>query len=495
MTTHPTLAECLAGLAAPPLPVDPVDALVLDSHLALPGSVFLAVRGTVRHGLEFLDEARRRGARLVVYEPGPGIDAPPGFPAIPVPGLRQHVGEIASRFYRHPSRQMNIQAVTGTNGKTSVAWFLTQALDRLGERTAYLGTLGAGPLGSITPQDRTTPDPLALQAQLAEWLARGVTVVNLEASSHALDQGRLVGTRITLGLFSNLTHDHLDYHGDLIHYREAKARLFRDFALQGGVFNVRDPLGRELANQFAEDRVGIRVALEPEPDCAADLWIDAPLDERPDGMHFVLRSRDRAVPVTTPLSGRFNLENLLLVAGALRFRGLDLREIAPLLGVLHAPPGRFERFQAPGRPLVVVDYAHTPDALEQALQTLARSVLGERTVVFGCGGERDARKRPVMGAIAARYASRIILTDDNPRGEDPVKITDAICAGIPDRTRVSVVHDRREAIQRALEDTDPDGAVLVAGKGHETTQVAGGIEHPHSDREVVAEWLGLEVPR
>ncbi|MHB1544188.1 MAG: UDP-N-acetylmuramoyl-L-alanyl-D-glutamate--2,6-diaminopimelate ligase [Gammaproteobacteria bacterium] len=495
MTPRSSLRACLAGFASDPVPDEPVDSFVLDSHAAIPGSVFLAVRGAQRHGLEFLDEARGRGARMVVYEPGPGIRAPAGFPAVSVPDLRHHVGEIAARFYGNPSEHLTIDAVTGTNGKTSVAWFLTQALDRLGERTAYLGTLGAGLLGAITPQDRTTPDPVALQLQLAEWLKRGVTAVSLEASSHALDQGRLAGTRITLGLFSNLTHDHLDYHGDLVRYREAKSKLFRDFALQGSVFNVRDPVGRDLARQLDPDRPLIRVALEPVPAWAADLWIDAPIEHHPDGMRFLLRDRTQEVPVTTPLWGRFNIENLLLVAGALRFRGLDFRAIGSLLEQLSPPPGRFERFQAPGRPLVVVDYAHTPDALEQALETLAQATVGELTVVFGCGGERDAQKRSIMGAIAARHARRIVLTDDNPRGEDPEEITDAIRTGIPKAVWVRIEHDRKLAIRLALETADPKGAVLVAGKGHETTQVAGGIESPHSDRMVVAELLGVEAPR
>ncbi|EQD81066.1 UDP-N-acetylmuramoylalanyl-D-glutamate--2,6-diaminopimelate ligase, partial [mine drainage metagenome] len=265
MTPRSSLAACLAGFATEPVPDEPVGSFVLDSHAVVPGSVFLAVQGTLRHGLEFLDEARRRGARMVVYEPGPGIQTPAGLPAVPVPGLRQHVGEIAARFYGHPSEYMTVYAVTGTNGKTSVAWFLTQALDHLGERTAYLGTLGAGFPGAITPQDRTTPDPIALQSQLAEWRVRGVTAVSLEASSHALDQGRLLGTRITLGLFSNLTHDHLDYHQDRTRYGNAKSRLFSDFALKGAVMNVRDPFGRDLAHRFSRDRALIRVAREPDP--------------------------------------------------------------------------------------------------------------------------------------------------------------------------------------------------------------------------------------
>lgn len=493
MTPQVSLAACLSGLTTARVPDEPVSALALDSRSLIPGGVFLAVQGTVRHGLDFVDEARRRGARLVVYEPAPGLEPPPGLPAIAVPGLRQQVGEIAARFYGRPSGSMSLHAVTGTNGKTSVAWFLAQALDQLGERTAYLGTLGAGRLGDVVPGDRTTPDPIAFQTQLARWRDQGVSAVSLEASSHALDQGRLTGTQITLGLFSNLTRDHLDYHRDLAHYRQAKSRLFRDFTLKGAVLNVRDPLGRDLAHETPGDRVLIRVALNPEPAWKADLWIEGAVTVHTGGMHFELRDRSGAARVTTPLWGHFNLENLLLVAGVLRYRGLDLRAIGSLLGTLRTPPGRFERFESPGHPLVVVDYAHTPDALEQALTTLIEMGYPGPTVVFGCGGERDIGKRPVMGAIAARLAGRIFLTDDNPRSEDPVTITDAIRAGIPPEAWVQVEHDRSRAIQLAVAATDPAGAVLVAGKGHETVQVARGIEYPHSDRRVVAQLLGLEL--
>ncbi len=489
MTLRPDLAACLAGFTSDPIPDGPIVSLVLDSRQILPGSVFLAVQGTHRHGLEYLDEARDGGAWAVVYEPGAGIGVPAGLPSVAVPELRRRVGEIAARFYGHPSDGMSIYAVTGTNGKTSVAWFLTQALDRLGERTGYLGTLGAGPLGAIEPSDRTTPDPIALQSTLSDWRDRGFTAVSLEASSHALDQGRLGGTRISVGLFSNLTHDHLDYHGDLAHYRAAKSKLFSDFSLDGAVFNVRDPIGRDFARELVPGRPKIRVALEPDPAWAVDLGIDRAVEYRPDGMRFLLRDRTHEVPVTTPLWGRFNLENLLLVAGALRYRGLDLAAIGSLLGQLNPPPGRFERFEAPGRPLVVVDYAHTPDALAQALETLRQAVRGELTVVFGCGGERDTQKRPVMGAIAARQARRIILTDDNPRSEEPAQITDAIRMGIPDAAWVRVEHDRSRAIRLALETTDPMGAVLVAGKGHEITQVVDGREMAYSDRTTVADLL------
>ncbi len=485
----PRLIDCLDGFTRDPLPDLTVAGLSLDSRSVGPGSVFLAVQGSREHGLAYLTEARARGAVAVVYEPVPGQERPSGLPALAVEGLGRHVGEIAARFYGHPSSALWLAAVTGTNGKTSVAWFLAQALEAFGVRSAYLGTLGAGPVGRLEPHDRTTPDPVFLQATWALWRDQGLEAVALEASSHALDQGRLAGTRLDLGLFTNLTPEHLDYHRDLAAYRAAKSRLFTDFPLRGAVFNVGDETGGEWARTPLGPERRLRVACDPEPGLAVDLSICRGIRQSPEGLSFDLAEGPRTVRVTTTLWGRFHLENLLVVAGALRLRGFGLAEIAAQLGQLRAPPGRFERFEALGRPLVIVDYAHTEDALLKALTSLRGYVSGPLTVVFGCGGNRDPYKRPVMGRVAAAHAQRIIVTDDNPREESPEAIAAEITRGVPQGHWLRVEHDRREAIRLALAVTDPTGAVLVAGKGHETVQVVDGREFPCSDRKNVSELL------
>jgi UDP-N-acetylmuramoyl-L-alanyl-D-glutamate--2,6-diaminopimelate ligase len=489
MTPLPRLSDCLDGFTTDPVPDLAVTGLTLDSRSVEHGMVFLAVQGSRKHGLDYLVEARARGAAAVVYEPVSGLQAPTGLPAMAVERLGHHAGEIAARFYEHPSTALWLAAVTGTNGKTSVAWFLAQVLEALGVPTGYLGTLGAGPVGRLEPHDRTTPDPVFLQATWARWRDQGLRAVALEASSHALDQGRLAGTDLDLGLFTNLTPEHLDYHRDLAGYRAAKARLFADFPLRAAVFNVGDATGREWARSPAGPERRLRVACDPEPGWEVDLAIRRGIRQSADGLSFELAERGRSVLVKTALWGRFHLENLLVVAGALRLRGLDLAEIAAQLGPLRAPPGRFERFEAPGRPLVIVDYAHTGDALLKALTSLRGYVSGPITVVFGCGGDRDPHKRPVMGHVAATYAQRIIVTDDNPRDESPDAIAREISSGVPHGHWLRIEHDRREAIRLALSVTDSTGAVLVAGKGHETVQVVGDRELPCSDRGNVSELL------
>ncbi len=489
MPPAPHLPDCLEGFTTDPVPDLAVTGLTLDSRSVSPGTVFLAIRGSRQHGLEYLDEARARGAVAVVYEPVPGHDRPTGLPALAVAGLGQHVGEIAARFYGHPSSALWLAAVTGTNGKTSVAWFLAQALEGFGVPSAYLGTLGAGPVGRLEPHDRTTPDPVFLQATWAHWRDLGLEAVALEASSHALDQGRLLGTRLDFGLFTNLTPEHLDYHRDLAAYRAAKARLFTDFPLRGAVFNVGDETGRGWAEGSLGPEHRLRVACDPEPGWAVDLSIRRGIRQSTDGLTFDLAEGRRTARVATRLWGRFHLENLLVVAGALRLRGFDLAEIASQLGRLCAPPGRFERFEAPGRPLVIVDYAHTEDALFKALTSLRGYVSGPITVVFGCGGNRDPYKRPVMGRVAAAHAQRIIVTDDNPRDESPEAIAREITSGVPPGHWLRIEHDRREAIRLALAVTDSTGAVLVAGKGHEMVQVVAGRELDCSDRKNVSELL------
>ncbi len=465
--------------------------LTLDSREVRAGSLFVALRGSVRHGAEFVPQALAQGAVAVLWEPVAGVpapQAPAGVAVVAVPGLGAQLGSIADRFFDAPSAHLRITAITGTNGKTTCAWLLAQCLERLGRRSAYVGTLGWGRSGALTPLSHTTPDAISLQRLLAALRTDGVTDVALEASSHALDQQRLAGVRLHTAAFTNLTHDHLDYHGTLQAYGAAKARLFAFPALRQMVINVGDAFGRELALRLAGD---VRLIAA---------WLDAPgvtpADWR-DVRHLhatALRCAARGIAMQFAgsfgeaaldcrLIGRFNGENARVVLACLLALGVPAAQATGALAGSVAPPGRMEIVagDAPARPLAVVDYAHTPDALAKALAALREHCRGLLWCVFGCGGDRDPTKRAVMGDIADRLADRIIVTDDNPRTEDPAVITRAILAGVT-RQQAQVIADRAAAIAAALNQAGADDIVLIAGKGHEDYQIYGRTRRAFSDR-------------
>ena len=493
-----SLSWLFDGIAALPANSARVTDLTLDSREVRAGSLFLALRGEHTHGLCFAAEAVARGASVVLWEPGGAEDAvpwvAPGQPApvfaAPIAGLRQLVGRIADRFFGAPSSCLRVVGVTGTNGKTTAAYLLAQCLNGLQSDAAYMGTLGWGRPGALAAPTHTTPDVVTVHRQLAQLHAAGVRDVAMEVSSHALDQGRVDGVRFHCAAFTNLTRDHLDYHPTMAAYGAAKARLFAVANLGHRVINVGDGFGRELAASYAGGAPLTAVwvgAGEAGRFADRSLWVnEVQLELR--GISLALNGSFGTARVATRLLGRFNAENSVVVLGCLLTMGMSLADAGAALARCTAPPGRMELIDGAGggKPVAVIDYAHTPDALAKALSALREHCRGVLWCVFGCGGDRDPGKRPLMGAIAGELADRIIITDDNPRSENPAGITRAIAEGVAaagvNSTPWCVIHDRAEEIGMALREAVTDDMVLIAGKGHEDYQIYGATRRRFSDR-------------
>ena len=482
----------LTGFAGGVPPV-PVSGLTLDSRRVRPGEAFFAVRGTRDHGLQHVAQAVSRGAGAVVWEPAHGLEPPRiDVPCVAVERLGWHVGEIAARFYDDPTGRMFVAGVTGTDGKTSTAHLVAQALEQLGRPCAYLGTLGIGRLDRLDEATHTTPDPIALQARLAEFADAGIDACAMEVSSHALDQNRVGGIAFDAVVLTNLTRDHLDYHRTVEHYAAAKRRLFEVQDGRALILNRDDAHGADWISQMCAQGHGDRMCvygLDGDRPASPRFVIGRDLVLHEAGLSLRLETQDGHADVRSPLLGRFNAYNLLAAAAVLIESGTTPVQAAAALAACRTVPGRIEGFRAgAGGPLVVVDYAHTPKALEQVLGALRAHTRGRLICVFGCGGDRDAGKRPLMGAAASRLADRVWVTDDNPRSETPSAITDQILGGIDAvaRDRVEIEHDRGRAIRLAVAHAAAGDVVLVAGKGHETTQTYGRDVRDFSDRAFVA---------
>ena len=476
------LSALLPDVPAVP-PALAVSGLVQDSRAVRAGDAFVAIGGFGTHGLHFVEQAKAAGAKAILFEPPvpTGVPAPPDD-AIAVPGLRARMGAMADVFHGSPSATMTTVGVTGTNGKTSTVQLLVQAWTLRGATAGSIGTLGAGLHGEVRPTGFTTPLVLQMHALLAGLRDAGATAVAMEVSSHALDQGRVDGVHFKVGVFTNLTRDHLDYHGDMDAYGAAKARLFAWPGLQAAVVNLDDDYGSALHARLPQALR--RIGTSAQGHAAATVRATkVALDG--EGIAFDLAIGDEAHPVRSPLLGRFNVDNLLAVAGALHALGEASADIAATLSALQPIAGRMNRLGGDGaQPLVVIDYAHTPDALEQALSSLRAHLQGRLVCVFGCGGERDRGKRPQMAAIAERLADTVVVTDDNPRREDGDAIVAEILAGFADPQAVVVQRDRKAAIARAIGMAGAGDIVLVAGKGHEPYQEIDGVRHPFDDMQV-----------
>lgn len=483
------LPELFRGLVREAVPDIAVHGLSLDSRCISPGELFMARRGTREHGLRYVIEAVQRGAAAVAYEPADGVAVPrlaDDIPLIPVVRLGRRAGTIAARFYGDPSAGLAVTGVTGTNGKTSVTTILAQVLSDWGRPAGVIGTLGYGIFGKLTAAVETTPDPVRLQSVLAGLRDCGSRDVAMEVSSHALDQGRVVGVHFETAVFTNLTRDHLDYHGDMEVYRAAKGRLFEWPGLHRVVLNLDDPAAEYFDAQTHPDveRVGYGFG------AAAPGWfhgvrVFSRSVHGEGGLELGIEGDFGAGRLHSRLVGRFNALNLLAVVASLVARGFDFKQTLARVGRARTIPGRMENFGGGTRPLVVVDYAHTPDALAQVLDTLRPRACHRLIVVFGCGGDRDRGKRGQMGRVAAERADAIILTDDDPRNEDPESILADIRTGIPEGLAFEVEHDRTRAIARAYAEARAGDVVLVAGKGHETVQIIGDERRRYSDRNVV----------
>ena len=455
--------------------------ITADSRRVEPGVAFAAYPGLHADGRRFVADAIARGACAVLWEAqGFAWDAKWQVPNAGVEGLKARLGHVADFIYGSPSKSLWMAGVTGTNGKTSCALWIAQAMDACGRRAGVIGTLGNGLVGALAPATHTTPDAAVLHELLRQFAAAGAQAVAMEVSSHGLDQGRVDGARFDVALFTNLTRDHLDYHGTMAAYGAAKAKLFAWPGLGTAVINADDPFGQSLVDA-ARGR-GQRVLTYSLAN--GDIVASRVTTDR-HGMHVDIGTPWGPASLFAPVVGLFNAQNLLGVLGVLLAGDVPLADAVAALARLSAPPGRMQRFGGDDRPLVVVDYAHTPDALEKALVALLPSVVegGQLICVFGCGGDRDPGKRGEMGRVAALHAYRVVVTSDNPRGEDPEAIASAIVKGVRDagNHRWKVELDRRAAIAHAVASAHVGDVVLVAGKGHETYQERNGERTPFSD--------------
>ncbi len=453
--------------------------LSADSRRVQAGDVFVAYPGAHVDGRDYIVQALQRGAAGVIAEAGAkakvGASA---TPVVEVAGLGTLCGEIAHLVYGRPSERLWLAGVTGTNGKTSVSQWIAQAMEAMGRRCAVIGTLGNGFVDALAESPNTTPDAITLHAALAGFLAKGAQACAMEVSSIGLDQGRINGAAFDVAVFTNLTRDHLEYHGSMEAYAAAKERLFTRPGLGAAVINLDDAFGRELARRLKGRLPTLGYTLAGATAETDEVLSADGLRMGAAGIEFGLRG----ATVTAPVVGRFNAANLLAVAGALLSRGEKLDAIAAALRGIHPPPGRMQALGGHGQPLVVVDYAHTPDALEKALGVLRETATargGKLVCVFGCGGERDPGKRPQMGAVAEAWADEVLVTSDNPRGEDPQAIIDAIAAGMKIAPQVEA--DRAKAVASALAAAAARDVILIAGKGHEPYQEIAGVRHAYSD--------------
>lgn len=458
----------------------PVKDLQNDSRKVTPGDVFLAYAGYAADGRDYIQHAVKAGAEAILYEPGVKAEVLSDIqiPAFAYPNLAKQLGALAAEFYPLPKQGLRLSGVTGTNGKTTIAYQLAMAHDLLGQKTAYMGTLGVGLPSAMQPLNNTTPDALCIQKVLKGLVAENISHLAMEVSSHGLAEGRVSQLRFTQAIYTNLSHEHLDYHKTFEAYARAKARLFAYPSLQSVILNLDDAHVDIMRAAVPQSTAILTYGLTPHADVYAKN-----IELNMTGSQFDVVTPKGIFSCEVEALGHFNVYNSLAVIASLMAEGYALDDIAAIMPKLKASPGRMERVLA--EPVVLVDYAHTPDALEKALSTLADLKKSKLFVVFGCGGDRDTSKRALMGKVAEQYADKVIVTSDNPRTECPTQIIDHILEGLSAGLDVCVIEDRRAAIHEALKLAKPDDMILIAGKGHEDYQEIAGARHPFLDADVV----------
>lgn len=464
-----------------------ITGISLDSRTVQPGTLFLACLGEQYDGRKYIQEAIAQGAvAIIAEEDNHKIDQNKysDVPILSVTDLRKYVGLIAARFYHDPSADMTVIGVTGTNGKTSCSQFIARSLQMAGHPCGIIGTLGMGFPDHLATAPLTTPDAITLQKELASLKTQGATAISMEVSSHSLAQHRVQGIHFSIAVFTNLTRDHLDYHGDMIHYAAAKQKLFAMPGLQYAVINVDDEYGRQYLKQMPSSvQVYGYSITNRESNLPMVRAENIHMHEK--GFSALIKSPWGEGELQSQLMGRFNLSNLLATFTVLNLLKIPLQQVLQFLSSITTVPGRMQIFGGGQQPIVVVDYAHTPDALEQALQALREHCQGKLWCVFGCGGERDRGKRPMMAQVAEKMSDQVIVTDDNPRCEYSQKIIEDIMQGFLYPHAVITIPDRRQAIQHAINSAKAGDVILIAGKGHEPYQIIGKEKLPFSDAEVV----------
>jgi UDP-N-acetylmuramoyl-L-alanyl-D-glutamate--2,6-diaminopimelate ligase len=468
-----------------------VSRLCTDSREVQPGDVFIASGGAAAERDQYVQQAINQGvsAVLVDFEElntiTTAVKTPYSTPIIAIKQLKQQVGAIAARFYGNPCQQLQMIGVTGTNGKTSTSQFIAQALQQTGIRCGIIGTLGSGFPDHIVPGNLTTPGAIALQQTLADLQQQGASHVTMEASSHSLVQHRVADIPFKVAVFTNLTHDHLDYHGTMENYGQAKRLLFLTPTLEHAVINADDAFGRTLLREFAPRLSCYAYSIEGR-DVSVPTLHARNIRFHSRGLSATIQSPWGEGELHSQLLGRFNISNVLATFATLLALGLPFAEILQYLSHLQTVPGRMQCLGGGESPLVVVDYAHTPDALEKALTAVREHCGGQLWCIFGCGGNRDSAKRPIMAQAAEALSDHVIVTDDNPRWEDPQQITADIWRGFAKPANVLLEHDRKQAIAMAIKQARAGDVVLIAGKGHEPYQQIGEQKLPFSDAEVAA---------
>ncbi|MGL5006198.1 MAG: UDP-N-acetylmuramoyl-L-alanyl-D-glutamate--2,6-diaminopimelate ligase [Plesiomonas sp.] len=493
MSTHD-----LRTLLAPWVENAPACALremTLDSRTAAAGDLFIAVMGHKTDGRRYIPQAIAQGVAAIIAEAegeasNGTIREVHGVPVVYLTELNHRLSALAGRFYHQPSEKLTLVGITGTNGKTTTAQLLAQWSALLGERAAVMGTVGNGLLGQITPADNTTGSAVDVQHTLNDLCQQGATFAAMEVSSHGLVQERVAALKFAAAVFTNLSRDHLDYHGSMSNYADAKWRLFQMHHVEQAIINADDAIGREWLTQ-RPDAVAVSMTMPRRSDWGGRWLQVTAVDYHNQGARIQLDSSWGSCEIESHLMGAFNVSNLALVFATLLALGYSLSDLVNTAAKLQPVCGRMEVFTAPARPTVLVDYAHTPDALEKALEAARLHCHGRLWCVFGCGGDRDRGKRPLMGAIAEQLADCVVITDDNPRTEEPQAIVADILTGLLNPASAQVIAGRAEAVTAVIMNARADDVVLIAGKGHEDYQIIGQRKFDYSDRETVARLLGV----